>query len=193
MRPAAGEIDLALESLDPVDLRRLWRRETAGRHDVMAAGNRRAAVVVSSQRWLPRSTVAAATLCRSGCRAADRSGQRRSPDSAGFRAGSRISPTRSRPCRVRDRTCSCSRSSGCRSARRDSGSSTRCRRRRRPLPGPTVEKPALRNRWRRYNPAKPAPTTATSTCRITEPESIWLNPRRGMSFPPTIFLFVFVA
>ena len=44
MRPAAGEIDLALEILDAVDLRRLRRRETAGRHDVMAAGDRRAVV-----------------------------------------------------------------------------------------------------------------------------------------------------
>src|SRR5215212_6659032 len=39
MRPAAGEIDFALEILDAVDLRRLWRGETARRHDVGAAGN----------------------------------------------------------------------------------------------------------------------------------------------------------
>src|SRR4051794_29897482 len=38
MRPAAGEIDLALEILDAVDFRRLWRGEAAGRHDVIAAG-----------------------------------------------------------------------------------------------------------------------------------------------------------
>src|SRR6185436_18113589 len=44
MRPAAGEIDLALEILDAVDLRRLWRGEAARRHDVMAAGDRRAIV-----------------------------------------------------------------------------------------------------------------------------------------------------
>ena len=37
MRPASGEIDLALEILDAVDLRWLWRREAAGRHDVIAA------------------------------------------------------------------------------------------------------------------------------------------------------------
>src|SRR6185436_16775877 len=36
MRPSAGEIDLALEILDTRDLRRLGRRETTGRHDVMA-------------------------------------------------------------------------------------------------------------------------------------------------------------
>ena len=39
MRPAAGEIDLALEVLDAVDLRRFWRGEAAGGHDVVAAGN----------------------------------------------------------------------------------------------------------------------------------------------------------
>ena len=39
MRPAAGEIDLALEILDAVAFRRLRRGETAGRHDVMAAGH----------------------------------------------------------------------------------------------------------------------------------------------------------
>ena len=39
MRPAAGEIDLALEILDAVDLRRLRRGETAGGHDVIAAGD----------------------------------------------------------------------------------------------------------------------------------------------------------
>jgi hypothetical protein len=44
MRPAAGEIDLALEVLDAVDLRWLRRREAAGGHDVIAAGNRCAAV-----------------------------------------------------------------------------------------------------------------------------------------------------
>ena len=36
MRPAAGEIDLAFKVLDAVDLRRLWRGEAAGGHDVMA-------------------------------------------------------------------------------------------------------------------------------------------------------------
>src|SRR4029450_8993524 len=40
MRPAAGEIDLALEVLDAVDLRRFWRGETARGHDVVAAGGR---------------------------------------------------------------------------------------------------------------------------------------------------------
>ena len=44
MRPAAGEIDLALEVLDAVDLRRLRRGEAAGRHDVVAAGDCRAVV-----------------------------------------------------------------------------------------------------------------------------------------------------
>src|SRR6476659_1969079 len=38
MGPAPGEIDRALEILDAVDLRRLWRRQTAGGHDVIAAG-----------------------------------------------------------------------------------------------------------------------------------------------------------
>src|SRR4030081_1782620 len=37
MRPAAGEIDLALEVLDAIDLRRLGRGETAGGHDIVAA------------------------------------------------------------------------------------------------------------------------------------------------------------
>ena len=44
MRPAAGEIDLALEVLDTIDLRRLGRGETAGGHDVIAAGYSRAIV-----------------------------------------------------------------------------------------------------------------------------------------------------
>ena len=44
MRPAAGEIDLALEVLDAIDLRRLGRGETAGGHDVIAAGYGRAVV-----------------------------------------------------------------------------------------------------------------------------------------------------
>src|SRR3954471_9327531 len=44
MRPAPGEIDRALEILDAVDLRRLWRGETAGGHDVMAAGYARTVV-----------------------------------------------------------------------------------------------------------------------------------------------------
>ena len=44
MRPAAGEIDLALEVLDAIDLRRFWRREAAGGHDVIAAGYCRAIV-----------------------------------------------------------------------------------------------------------------------------------------------------
>src|SRR3984893_3007086 len=44
MWPAAGEIDLALEILDAIDLRRFWRREAAGGHDVIAAGDRRAIV-----------------------------------------------------------------------------------------------------------------------------------------------------
>src|SRR6266566_9277320 len=33
----------------------------------------------------------------------------------------------------------------------------------------TVVKPALRNRCRRYRPANPAPTTATSTCCVVPP------------------------
>ncbi|MEY9189948.1 hypothetical protein ABH987_003576 [Bradyrhizobium ottawaense] len=44
MRPASGEIDLTLEILDAVDLRRLRRREAAGGHDVVAAGDRWAIV-----------------------------------------------------------------------------------------------------------------------------------------------------
>src|SRR3954466_2911795 len=44
MRPASGEIDRAPEILDAVDLRRLWRGETAGGHDVMAAGYARTVV-----------------------------------------------------------------------------------------------------------------------------------------------------
>src|SRR6185295_20024613 len=44
MRPTTGEIDLALEILDAIDLRRLWRGEAAGRHDVVAAGNARAVI-----------------------------------------------------------------------------------------------------------------------------------------------------
>ena len=40
MRPAAGEIDLALEVFDAIDLRRLRRGETAGGHDVVPAGYR---------------------------------------------------------------------------------------------------------------------------------------------------------
>ncbi|MGY4622352.1 hypothetical protein ACVWY3_000108 [Bradyrhizobium sp. USDA 4486] len=44
MRPAPGEIDLALEILDAVDLRRFRRGEAAGGHDVMAAGDGRAVV-----------------------------------------------------------------------------------------------------------------------------------------------------
>src|SRR5262249_50916431 len=44
MWPASGEMDLALELLDAVDLRRLWRGETAGGHDVVAAGYARAPV-----------------------------------------------------------------------------------------------------------------------------------------------------
>src|SRR6185312_15190380 len=38
MRPAAGEIDLALEVLDAIDLRRLGRGKTTRGHDVVAAG-----------------------------------------------------------------------------------------------------------------------------------------------------------
>src|SRR5450755_43484 len=44
VRPATGEINLALEVLDTLDLRRLGRGETAGGHDVIAAGYRRAMV-----------------------------------------------------------------------------------------------------------------------------------------------------
>src|SRR6478735_7179915 len=44
MRPASGEIDRAFEILDAVDLRRLWRGETAGGHDVIAAGYARTVV-----------------------------------------------------------------------------------------------------------------------------------------------------
>src|SRR5881275_891781 len=44
MRPASGEIDRPLEILDAVDLRRLWRRQTAGGHDVIAAGYARTVV-----------------------------------------------------------------------------------------------------------------------------------------------------
>src|SRR5215470_17525876 len=44
MRPAPGEIDLAFEVLYAIDLRRLWCGETAGCHDVVAAGNGRAIV-----------------------------------------------------------------------------------------------------------------------------------------------------
>src|SRR6185436_4855669 len=44
MRPASGEINRALEILDAVDLRRLWRGETAGGHDVIAAGHARTVV-----------------------------------------------------------------------------------------------------------------------------------------------------
>src|ERR1700730_8339402 len=44
MRPAAGEIDLALKILDAIDLRRLGRREAAGGHDVIAARYARAMV-----------------------------------------------------------------------------------------------------------------------------------------------------
>ncbi|MHC2404108.1 hypothetical protein ACVMGC_008652 [Bradyrhizobium barranii subsp. barranii] len=43
MRPAPGEIDFALEILDTVDLGRLRRGEAACGHDVVAAGDRRAA------------------------------------------------------------------------------------------------------------------------------------------------------
>ena len=42
VRPAAGEVDFALEVADAVDLRRLGRGEAAARHDVVAAGDRRA-------------------------------------------------------------------------------------------------------------------------------------------------------
>src|SRR5215469_16627846 len=42
MWPSAGEIDFALEAFDPLDLRRLGRGETAGSHNVIAAGYRRA-------------------------------------------------------------------------------------------------------------------------------------------------------
>ena len=42
MWPAAGEMDLALEIADAVDLRRLGRGQAAARHDVGAAGHRRA-------------------------------------------------------------------------------------------------------------------------------------------------------
>ena len=101
---------------------------------------------------------------RSGCRAAGRSGRRRSRDSAGSRVAWRTSPTIASRSPAPDRRCSCSRWSGCRSAHRDSGSSTRCRRHRRPLPAPRRVKPAWRRRCSRYRPAKPAPTTATSTC-----------------------------
>ena len=44
MRPAAGEIDLALEVPYAIDLRRLGRGETAGGHDVIAACDGRAIV-----------------------------------------------------------------------------------------------------------------------------------------------------
>src|SRR5258708_5081967 len=44
MRPAAGEIDLALEVFDTIDLRWLGRGETAGGDDVGAAGYTRASV-----------------------------------------------------------------------------------------------------------------------------------------------------
>ena len=56
MRPAAGEIDLALEILDAVDLRRLGRGETAGGHDVIAAGYAGTAVGLeqpASGRFIP--------------------------------------------------------------------------------------------------------------------------------------------
>ena len=43
-RPTTGEIDLALEVFDAIDLRRLGRGETAGGHDVIAAGYSRAVV-----------------------------------------------------------------------------------------------------------------------------------------------------
>src|ERR1700722_19337430 len=56
MRPPAGEIDLALEVADAVNLRRLGRGETAGGHDVVAAGYSRAVVgreQPASRRLIP--------------------------------------------------------------------------------------------------------------------------------------------
>src|SRR6202045_773918 len=44
MRPATGEIDLALEITEPIDLRWVGRRETAGGPNVGAAGYSRATV-----------------------------------------------------------------------------------------------------------------------------------------------------
>ena len=44
MRPAAGEVDRALEVVHAVEFRRLGLRQAAGRHDVVAAGDGRAVV-----------------------------------------------------------------------------------------------------------------------------------------------------
>src|SRR5579872_5952305 len=60
MRPAAGEINLALELLDSLDLRRLRCRETAGRHNIEATGNAR--TVVGRQQPATRGLVP----CRGG-------------------------------------------------------------------------------------------------------------------------------
>jgi hypothetical protein len=49
VRPAAGEIDLALEPLGPRDVRDLWLRQTAGGHHVVTAAN----VLVGLRAQLP--------------------------------------------------------------------------------------------------------------------------------------------
>ena len=80
---------------------------------------------------------------RTGCRGADRACRRRAADSGGSPAARRSARTTSTRLRVRGPRCRSSRRSGCRSGRRDSGSSTRCLRRRRPSRSTRTEKPTL--------------------------------------------------
>src|SRR4029079_14548048 len=58
-------------------------------------------------------------------------------------------------------------------------------------------KPALRNRCSRYKPAKPAPTTATSTCCVVLPpvacEEDAATAASGMPLLPYIFYFEYAA
>ena len=140
------------EVVGALDLGLLGHRQAAGRHDVVAARDRVAAVGGDAPaRRRRRPTSPPSPSSRIGCPGAGRSARRRTAGSGGSRAGWRTSPTTSTRPRARGRRSTCSRRWRCRSGRPGSGSSTTCRRRRRPPPAPPPTGPTARSRWSMYS------------------------------------------
>ena len=143
MRPIAGVIDLPLKSVEPLDIGHSRIRQATGgehdefrRHRLAVGGRHRPAVgaFVEDHAIDPRVELDIA--------AAGRNGRRHGWRSAGFPAAAQSARSSPIPAATRRRTNTNTACSRCRSARRDSGSSTRCRRRRRPARKPVPKIPA---------------------------------------------------
>ena len=131
LRPVMGVAGLALEGRDAGDGRHGRRREHADGGDQEACGVAPAVLQgdVPACACLPDSVRRSPGSC-TGCHGADRTCRRRNSDSARSRAARRSVPPSPIPPAVPAKRNSRRSSFRNRSARRDSGSSTRCRRRR---------------------------------------------------------------